>query len=212
MKRLLHIICLIGLFSIAKAQPYSNEWIDYSKTYYKFKLGKTSLYRINYATMIAAGIPSTQLRGTSFKLFRNGQEVPLYVTTNNQFGTSDYIEFYGEKNDGKVDSVLYKSPEHQANNLKSLFADSATFFLTFDPFSINARVVQQNNDVSLVPEAEKYCFYQIDYFYDRFNKTYSYNRGYAVSSFFPQLYNSDFDIGEGTYIESFTSNKYTYNS
>lgn len=212
MKRLLHIICLIGLFSIAKAQPYGNEWIDYSKTYYKFKLGKTSLYRINYATMIAAGIPSTQLRGTSFKLFRNGQEVPLYVTTNNQFGTSDYIEFYGEKNDGKVDSVLYKSPEHQANNLKSLFADSATFFLTFDPFSINARVVQQNNDVSLVPEAEKYCFYQIDYFYDRFNKTYSYNRGYAVSSFFPQLYNSDFDIGEGTYIESFTSNKYTYNS
>ena len=96
-KRIFQIICLIGLFTVAKAQPYGNEWIDYSKTYYKFKLGKTSLYRINYPTLISLGIPASDLKGTAFKLIRNGQQVPLYVTTNNQFGPSDFIEFYGEK-------------------------------------------------------------------------------------------------------------------
>lgn len=202
-KRIFQIICLIGLFTVAKAQPYGNEWIDYSKTYYKFKLGKTSLYRINYPTLISLGIPASDLKGTAFKLIRNGQQVPLYVTTNNQFGPSDFIEFYGEKNDGKVDSILYKNVSDQPNQLQSLFADSATFFLTLDPFSINSRHIQQNNDVLSVPAAEKYCYYKTYYYYDFTKQSFSFLRGLPVSPFFPQLYNSDFDLGEGTGIGSF---------
>ncbi|HRH58300.1 MAG TPA: hypothetical protein PLS10_11640, partial [Chitinophagales bacterium] len=100
-KKILPILFLIGLFTVAKAQPYGNEWIKYDGgTYYKFKVGKTSLYRINYATLNSLGIPANQLKGSDFKLFRNGVEVPLYVSTNNVFGPSDFIEFYGEKNDG----------------------------------------------------------------------------------------------------------------
>lgn len=203
MKRIFQIICLIGLFTVAKAQPYGNEWIDYSKTYYKFKLGKTSLYRINYPTLISLGIPASDLKGTAFKLIRNGQQVPLYVTTNNQFGPSDFIEFYGEKNDGKVDSILYKNVNDQPNQFQSLFSDSATFFLTLDPFIINARVVQQNNDLTFTPPAEKYCYYTTYSYRDLTNQSYGFLRGLPVSPFFPQLYNSDFDLGEGVSIGSF---------
>ncbi|HNB50246.1 MAG TPA: hypothetical protein PK332_12820, partial [Chitinophagales bacterium] len=72
MKKFVHIILLIGLFTLlSKAQPYGNEWIDYSKTYYKFKIGKTSLYRIPHSVLVSLGIPSNQLIGTSFKLIRN---------------------------------------------------------------------------------------------------------------------------------------------
>ena len=113
MKKILTVILLICMFAVAKAQPYGNEWISYGKTYYKFKIGKTSLYRINTGTLLSLGIPATDLKGADFKMFRNGVEVPLYVTTNNQFGSNDYIEFYGEKNDGKPDSVLYKNPNNQ---------------------------------------------------------------------------------------------------
>ena len=191
MKKFLHIICLMGFFSICHAQQYGNEWIDYSKTYYKFKLGKTSLYRITYSSLINLGIPNNQLRGTNFKLIRNGKEVPLYVTTNGPFGATDFIEFYGEKNDGKPDSLLYKNPEDQPHNKISLFTDSAACFFTIDPFSINARVTQQTNDLSSIPIPEKFCYYAI-----YFTGTGLY-RGLPISSNFSQLYNSDFDKGEG---------------
>lgn len=181
----------MGIFSLANAQPYGNEWIDYSKTYYKFKIGSTSLYRISYSTLTSLGIPSNQLIGTSFKLIRNGNEVPLYVTTNGQFGVNDYIEFYGEKNDGKSDSVLYKDPLNQPHNKLSLFNDTATFFLTFDPFSINKRITMQNNDINSVPAPEQFCYYTIYYTGGGLF------RGLPVSPYFSELYNSDFDIGEG---------------
>ncbi|HQG39015.1 MAG TPA: hypothetical protein PLK15_07770, partial [Chitinophagales bacterium] len=182
--------------------------IDYSKTYYKFKLAQTSIYRIPYSVLINAGIPSAVLKGTSFKLFRNGQEVPLYVTTNNQFSGSDFIEFYGEQNDGKPDSILYKTPNDQPSTVKSLFTDSATFFLTLDPFSINARIQQQNNDISFTPAPEQYCFYTT-YAYSRpGTKSNIFNRGFPVAPFAPQLYNSDFDLGEGWCIGPFDNTGY----
>src|SRR6476620_5361314 len=106
MKKLVQVLLLTSFFFSAKAQPYGNEWINYSINYYKFKVGKTSLYRIPYTVLTSMGIPANELKGTDFKLFRNGKEVPLYVTTNGQFSASDYIEFYGEKNDGKPDSSL----------------------------------------------------------------------------------------------------------
>ncbi|HPW87271.1 MAG TPA: hypothetical protein PLU78_08740, partial [Chitinophagales bacterium] len=158
-KKLITVCCLLSAFYLTQAQPYGNEWIDYSKTYYKFKIGTNGLYRISFNTLLSAGIPSSQLRGTDFKMFRNGREVPLYVTTNNQFSAADFIEFYGERNDGRPDSLLYKGSENQGNNTQSLFSDSATYFLTLDPFSINQRIVQQINDLTNHPAPETYCYY-----------------------------------------------------
>ena len=59
------------------AQQYYNEWIDYSKTYYKFKVGSTGLYRINQPNLPTAlqSIPAEQ-----FQLWRNGKEVAIYTS------------------------------------------------------------------------------------------------------------------------------------
>ena len=85
---------LIFTSLLANAQVYNNEWIDYSKTYYKFKVGTTGLYRISQSTLNTIGIGSTPAQ--HFQLWRNGKEVPLYTTVaTGPFGAADYIEFWG---------------------------------------------------------------------------------------------------------------------
>ena len=49
-------------------------------------------------------------------------------------GSSDYIEFWGEMNDGKPDNILYRNPDYQLNDKWSLETDTAAFFLTVNPF------------------------------------------------------------------------------
>ena len=55
MKRfLLPILLLSALW--AGAQAYNNEWIDYSKTYYKFEIASNGLYRIGQPVLSGAGL------------------------------------------------------------------------------------------------------------------------------------------------------------
>src|SRR5690606_30472887 len=99
MKKLLSI--LFFFYSLAAlAQSYNNEWIDYSKTYYKFKVGSNGLYRIPQSALAALNLGSTDV--LHFQLWRNGEEVAIY--TSSQSGTlasGGYIEFWGEANDGR---------------------------------------------------------------------------------------------------------------
>ena len=53
MKNFLLGLLLMGCFA-AKAQVYNNEWIDYSKTYYKFKVGKDGLYQLSQSVLSSA--------------------------------------------------------------------------------------------------------------------------------------------------------------
>src|SRR5262245_60529540 len=131
MKRIHQIVIVFLVLSFLPMRllaqfKYGNEWIEqigYNKTFYKFKVGKNGIYRINKAALDAAGVPPN-ITGKQFMLFRNGQEVPLFTTTDNSFSSNDYIEFYGTKNDGKpLDSLLYGDPNIHADDRISLFSD-----------------------------------------------------------------------------------------
>src|SRR5690606_39532822 len=52
--------------------PYHNEWIDYNKTYYKFKVAVNSLYRIPQSTLASIGI--SNVNADHFQLWHNGVE------------------------------------------------------------------------------------------------------------------------------------------
>src|SRR4026207_424362 len=102
MKRLLLtlLIGLSGLYITAQTFPYNNEWIDYSKTHYKFYVGKTGLYRISQTTLASNGIGS--IPAEQFQLWRNGRQVPIYTSVpSGPLSGSDFIEFWGERNDGR---------------------------------------------------------------------------------------------------------------
>src|SRR6476619_7197058 len=101
MKKIILSLLLFISF-VAKAQVYNNEWIDYSKTYYKFKVGSTGLYRLSQSVLASAGLANTPVE--YLQLWRNGAQVPLYTTIpSGQLTASDYIEFWAERNDGKPD-------------------------------------------------------------------------------------------------------------
>lgn len=126
------------------AQNYQNEWIDYSQTYYKFQSEETGLHRISFETLQTVNLP---LNGGDFVLMTNGEQIPIYVTTNGTFQEGDFIEFYGTKNDGQLDTKLYESPRQQPNVNHSLFIDKRTYFLYSSPDVEPIRINNAPNDV-----------------------------------------------------------------
>lgn len=190
MKKLLFCLLLLTGF-VAKGQVYNNEWIDYAKTYYKFKVGKNGLFRIPQATLATAGLGSVSAE--QFQLWRNGVQVPIYTSiASGALSGSDYIEFWGEMNDGKPDKQVYRKPEYQLNDKWSLQTDSATYFLTVNPSGNNLRLVTTANNVAgnTLP-AEPYFMHTAgQYFREQINS----GRAVFVGE---NMYSSSYDFGEG---------------
>jgi len=213
MKRLYTILLLLSVLRLA-AQPYGNEWINYSNTYFKFKIGVTGLYRIPQSVLSANGMGSVPVQ--NFQLFRNGQEVPIYTSASSGvLGGSDYIEFWGLMNDGVPDGPLYRYPSYQHTTASSLETDTAVYFLTVNPTGSTFHYNNTANNVSgstLSPES--YFMYTAGSYF----RNGGINPGYAqvVGEY---IYSSSYDIGEfwstvsivpGTPYTDTKSNLYVY--
>src|SRR5690606_6555769 len=190
MKRIL--LPLLTMLSIyAGAQAFNNEWIDYNKTYYKFKIATTGLYRIPQSTLAAAGLGN--VNASDFQLWRNGEEIPIYASVQNApLGTDGYIEFWGEMNDGKPDLPLYRQADFQLNNKWSFQTDSAAFFLTVNPGGSSRQYVNTPNNVAgnTLP-AEPYFIHTAGTYYkNKINP----GRSEVVGKSF--TYSSSYDQGE----------------
>jgi|GEM_PF-5589161 len=80
-----------GFFLSVNAQSYGNEWIDYQKTYYKFKLAQEGIYRIPYETLVVQGLDTVPVH--AFQLWHLGRQVPLYVSSaGDTLKPGDYLE------------------------------------------------------------------------------------------------------------------------
>ena len=198
MKRIL-LYLMISCSFIAKAQIYNNEWIDFTKTYYKFKVGKTGLYRISQPTLATAGLGSASAQ--DFQLWRNGVQIPVYTSiTTGALTSSDYIEFWGEINDGKPDKDLYRNPDYQLNDKWSLESDTCVYFLTINTAGNNLRLTTTANNVatnSLPPEP--YFMHTVGNYFRNWI-----NGGYAVHVDNQYLFSSSYDKGEGWSTTDFT--------
>lgn len=182
------LLLFVGAGAIA--QPFNNEWIDYSKTYYKFKVGANGVCRIPQATLAAVGLGSVPAE--QFQLFRNGQEVPVFVTNGTGImGASDYLEFWGQMNDGVPDKPLYRSPTYQHTPQWSLETDTAVYFLTINPAGTALRIASKPNNAASSPlTPETYFMHTVGTYYKA-----RMNPGFAqvVGEY---IYSSSYDIGE----------------
>jgi hypothetical protein len=189
MKKIFTILFLMAALGL-KAQPINNEWIDYSKVYYKFKIAADGLYRIPQSVLATAGLGLVPAQ--NFQLFRNGQEVPIYTSVSSgTLGSSDYIEFWGHMNDGKPDNALYRSPIYQHTTHWSLETDSVVYFLTVNPtgnvFHYN---ISTNDTTGNVLPVEPFFMYTAgSYFKSQINPGYAADVG-------EYLYSSSYDVGE----------------
>jgi hypothetical protein len=181
---------LLTAFTRLSAQSFMNEWIDHSKTYYKFKVGATGIYRITQTQLASLGIAGADV--SSFQLWRQGQEVPVFTSV--QSGTlpaGGFIEFWGEMNDGVWEKRLYLRPEYQINERISLLTDSSTYFLTINTSGPNKRLQAVANNLSSPVSAEPFFMHRL-----RLNYRNAYNLGFgAVVG--DVVYSSSYDEGEG---------------
>src|SRR5688572_24605365 len=184
------LIATSGLFAMGQTFPYNNECIDYSKTYYKFYVGKTGLYRISQAALTSVGIGNTPAE--QFQLWRNGRQVALYTSVpSGPLSGSDFIEFWGEQNDGLPDSTLYRDTSFILNKKHSFQTDTAAFFLTVNPAGGNVRMQNTVNNVAgnVLPPDPYFMFTEGKYYKDYINPGYYIDAGELVHS-------SAFDKGE----------------
>ncbi len=189
----MRIICTLLLmltgFNLT-AQMYNNEWINTNQTYFKFKVGKTGLYRIPQSTLVAAGLTNVPVE--QLELYRNGVQVPFYPSVpSGILPANGYIEIWGEINDGKTDRVLYRQQRFQHTTKVSLFTDSAAYFLTTGSGANPLTIQDATNDVAgNTLQPEPYFMYT----YGRYFKE-NINKGYAAV--LPEyVYLSSFDQGE----------------
>src|SRR6185437_5939250 len=121
------LIFFTFLTAVGYAQTYPNSWIDYNKTYYKFAVGKSGLCQISQSVLAGKGLGN--IPAEQFQLWRNGVQVTLYTSVaSGPLSPTDYIEFWGEMNDGKVDTKLYRTADFQLSDRFSLQTDTASYF------------------------------------------------------------------------------------
>ena len=175
------------------AQNFTNSWINYSQKYYKIKVWRDSIYRITPQALTNAGIDLSTVHPKNFQIFAKGREVPIYVYGENDndgiFNNNDFIEFYGERNTGWADSLVYDLPENILNTNVSLFNDTMTYYFTYNNLFSNRRVETfYQSDFTNYP-TRNYVIAQVNRILRGF---YSLGKMNAINGYSPEI-----NIGEG---------------
>ena len=129
--KLLLIILLLSGTNIQAQKKLGNEWIDTTQTYLRIPVIETGFYQIKFSELQKTGFPVNNISRESLQLFRRGEEVAIEINTqNDNSGSEGFLSFYGEKNDGALDSSLYVTPKDMPHSYYSLYSDTASYFLT----------------------------------------------------------------------------------
>jgi hypothetical protein len=130
MKNLCVVFALL-LFSTLLYGQDGNEWIQHNQLYAKIPVAKDGLYHLSDSLLDAAGFP-TNFDPRKLQIFHRGLEQPLIVAGEQDgiFDSNDYIEFFGQRNDGTLDTKLYEQPDYQPHLYYNLFNDTTSYFLT----------------------------------------------------------------------------------
>lgn len=188
MRFLLSILFSLAFYTVLLAQT-GNEWINYSQQYFKIPIAKDGLYKLTYDQLQNAGFPLDATDPKKIQLYHRGKEHAIYINgeTDNQFDPADYIVFFGQKNDGTLDTELYKPASSQPHTYYNLYSDTTSYFLTVGTFS-GKRITtfSEVNDGSLAKDN-----FHLD------EKLLVLTENYSAGVDYGEVYNTFFDVGEG---------------
>ncbi len=175
-------ILFFGIQFLAVAQ---NDWIDFNKTYYKILTAEDGIHRVSFSALSASGIDPNTLDPRNIRVYHRGEEVAIFVEgqQDGKFDTGDYIDFYGKRNDGTLDTKFYSDPSHVGNIQYNTHNDSTAFFLTVSPGIQGKRMSTRalpdpNTPISLSYQSEHF-----QVFSDQYNLGVIYNPGTRLSGF-----------------------------
>ncbi len=139
-KSQLFIFITCFIFHVLPAQDfdYGNSWYvsNSERPFIKLSVFEDGVYRVTPASLNSAGYNVESVPVESFQVFYRGEEIPIFIGTSN--GSWDFIEFVGRRNDGLVDTLLYRDSftRRQRSDLQpdleiNLFSDTSAYFLTW---------------------------------------------------------------------------------
>lgn len=128
-------MCLTWVLPLAttlRAQPGAGGWATSAQRCVRLGTAQTGLYRVGREALQRAGLP-TGVNPQTFQLVHHGEEVAIRVEgeADGRFDDADFIEFFGKKADGTLDSTLYHPREAQPHRLYNLYTDTTAYFLTW---------------------------------------------------------------------------------
>ena len=179
--------------SFLDPQSTGNEWIQEDQQYFKFHVGAEGVYRISYDVLKDAGVPVDEISGSHFEMFALGNRVAIRPSTQEVLGPEDYIEFYGQSEDGSLDARLYADPaQQQLNPFASLYTQNRSYFLSWSDQVSDHQYTQVDNGLHNggLPIQEAYYMHEERLVFDEFhNKPSRDGRNF--------IRYSSMDIGEG---------------
>lgn len=157
---------------------FGNEWIQNDQQYFKFYTDRDALIKINYVDLQKAGVPVSSILGSQWQVWHNGKEVPIWVSTGDQWSSNDYILLYGFKNRSEMDAPLYLNPDKEILNPEySLVTDSCSYFLTWVSRGKSAKRIEIVHPTSsalsnyiMVKQLTEFHSNHIDKYYDASNE------------------------------------------
>lgn len=187
--------------SLVNAQNYGNEWINPNQKYFKIKVGRKGIYRLDYFSLINAArdmdMDLTSVNPKKWQMFYKGNEIPIYVSgeNDNVFNSNDFIEFYATLNDGELDKELYNNPNDLANTKYSMITDSACYYLTLLPSSssIVPRHMKNYNNTNYGSYTEEPYFMHESV--TQYTTNYNFGKGFDVAG--SEASNPEYTEAEG---------------
>jgi hypothetical protein len=186
-KKTIVSVILTLLFFNAFTQN-GTEWIVPNQSYYKLKTFQTGVYAVPFQQLQAAGVNT--FNSANLQLWYRGKEQAVYLN-------NDSLFFYGKRNDGALDSLLYLN-NYQAHQYYNLLSDTSAYFVTIGSAPgkrITANSAPAVNSVSSW-YFEEYLTVYIDQYY----------RGKYYSI---ETVKSDYDQGEGWFGAKFVQGNAT---
>ncbi len=190
--KLIFTFLFILVISFQSYAQYGNEWINFNQSYYKIPTVQTGVHRLTQADLTNAGISGVNPK--KFQVFFRGKEQAIFVQgeNDNTFDATDYIEFYGRRNDGTIDANLYESSVNQTNPYYNLYSDTTAVFLTWKLDNTFGKRIPNDNSVF---NASNTNFHQAESL-QFFAESYSLGQNYRVGTN-EKIFLSNFDVGEG---------------
>ena len=152
------LLLFSGAFSVqAQLSPSFIDWVKPGQTYMEIKVGRNGIYRIPASRLQLIFTNLSTLNPAGFQMYRRGMEQAIRVEAglDNVLNGNDFIDFTGFINDASIDDEMYQKPMAARNEYRSLYDDTAHYFLTYSSGQIGKRVVNNglNNNSSVAFES-----------------------------------------------------------
>ena len=181
------LVGLLLVYPSVHGQNLSTDWIAEGQNWVRIRTSERGLVRLKAGDL--PEMPDT-IRPEYFHLYFRGLEQVIYVEKNSEFpyfSGDDFIEFICDKNDGRLEAMLYRdpntgrpAPELAPTTFVSQFDDTAAYYLTWNS----------------VQRADQFTYRNLEQSADSSNR----------SLWYMASVRKDFDVSNGLYLTGGGSN------